>query len=94
MKSLIVKRSVVIAGHKTSISLEDPFWKALKEIATFRKVPLSNLVASVDLEREHANLSSAVRLFILDCYRAQFGRPAAVLKLPREDAVVCPANSA
>jgi len=94
MKSLIVKRSVVIAGHKTSISLEDPFWKALKEIAALRRVPLSTLVASVDLEREHANLSSAVRLFILDCCRAQFGGPAAVRELPREEAVMYPANSA
>jgi predicted DNA-binding ribbon-helix-helix protein len=94
MKSLIVKRSVVIAGHKTSISLEDPFWKALKEIAALRQVPLSNLVASVDLEREHANLSSAVRLFILDCCRAQFGGPAVARDLPREDAVMCSANSA
>jgi predicted DNA-binding ribbon-helix-helix protein len=94
MKSLIVKRSVVIAGHKTSISLEDEFWKALKEIAALRNVPLSELVASVDLEREHANLSSAVRLFILEHCRAQlYGRIAAAGMLG-EAAAMCPANSA
>jgi predicted DNA-binding ribbon-helix-helix protein len=67
MKSLVVKRSIVIAGHKTSVSLEEPFWSALKEIAAIRNMPLSNLVASVDREREHPNLSSAIRLFILEC---------------------------
>jgi predicted DNA-binding ribbon-helix-helix protein len=71
MKSLIVKRSVVIAGHKTSVSLEEAFWNTLKEIAAFRNMPLSNLIASVDREREHANLSSAIRLFILEFCRTE-----------------------
>jgi len=92
MKSLIVKRSVVIAGHKTSISLEDPFWRALKEIAAVRNMPLSNLVATVDVEREHANLSSAVRLFILESCRSQFGEKTAGRDVSREGAAV--ANSA
>jgi predicted DNA-binding ribbon-helix-helix protein len=69
MKSSVVKRSVAIAGHKTSVSLEDAFWKALREIAVSRKMTLSELVASIDAEREHANLSSAIRLFVLDFYR-------------------------
>jgi predicted DNA-binding ribbon-helix-helix protein len=73
MKSLVVKRSVVIAGHKTSVSLEDAFWKALKEIATLRDMALSELVAQIDVNRGHANLSSAIRLFVLDFCRAQFG---------------------
>lgn len=72
MKSAIVKRSVVIAGHKTSVSLEDPFWKALKEIAALNRVRLCDLVASVDTQRQHANLSSAIRLFVLDQFRGQF----------------------
>lgn len=71
MKSAIVKRSIVIAGHKTSVSLEDGFWKALKEIATSRGMTLSDLIAAIDSERKHANLSSAVRLYVLDHYRAQ-----------------------
>ena len=73
MKSPVVKRSIVIAGHKTSVSLEDAFWKALKEIAGSRTVTLSDLVASIDTDRRHGNLSSAIRLFVLDYYRALGG---------------------
>jgi predicted DNA-binding ribbon-helix-helix protein len=73
MKSPVVKRSIVIAGHKTSVSLEDAFWKGLKEIANGRELTLSDLVASIDTDRHHGNLSSAIRLFVLDHYRAQIG---------------------
>lgn len=73
MKSPVVKRSIVIAGHKTSVSLEDAFWKCLKEIANGREITLSDLVASIDTDRRHGNLSSAIRLFVLDYYRAQIG---------------------
>ena len=86
MKSPVVKRSIVIAGHKTSVSLEDAFWKGLKDIAIARQVTLSDLVASIDTERRHGNLSSAIRLFVLDHYRAQSnadGR-AAPAQPPRE----------
>jgi predicted DNA-binding ribbon-helix-helix protein len=69
MKSPVVKRSIVIAGHKTSVSLEDAFWKGLKDIATARNVTLSDLVAAIDSERQQGNLSSAIRLFVLDYYR-------------------------
>jgi predicted DNA-binding ribbon-helix-helix protein len=71
MKSPVVKRSIVIAGHKTSISLEDAFWKALKDIAIARRATLSDLVASIDAERQHGNLSSAIRLFVLDHYQSK-----------------------
>jgi predicted DNA-binding ribbon-helix-helix protein len=71
MKSPVVKRSIVIAGHKTSVSLENAFWKALKEIAGGRHITLSELVAVIDSERQHGNLSSAIRLFVLDFYRNQ-----------------------
>jgi predicted DNA-binding ribbon-helix-helix protein len=69
MKSPVIKRSIVIAGHKTSVSLEDAFWKGLKDIAGGRDMTLSELVASIDSERRHGNLSSAIRLFVLDHYR-------------------------
>jgi predicted DNA-binding ribbon-helix-helix protein len=69
MKSGIVKRSIVIDGHKTSVSLEDPFWSALKDIALEKQETLSNLVASIDRDRRQGNLSSAIRLFVLDRYR-------------------------
>ena len=71
MKSPVVKRSIVIAGHKTSVSLEDAFWKGLKEIASGRNMTLSDLVATIDGGRRQGNLSSAIRLFVLDHYRAQ-----------------------
>src|SRR5262249_14047534 len=69
MKSPVVKRSIVIAGHKTSVSLEDAFWKGLKEIATSRDVTLAELAVSIDTDRRQGNLSSAIRLFVLDHYR-------------------------
>ena len=66
MKSTVVKRSVVVAGHKTSVSLEDAFWENLRDIAKARRVTLSDLVGGIDTNREHATLSSALRLFVLD----------------------------
>jgi predicted DNA-binding ribbon-helix-helix protein len=71
MKSPVIKRSIVIAGHKTSVSLEDAFWKGLKDIAGTRDMTLSELVAAIDSERRQGNLSSAIRLFVLDHYRNQ-----------------------
>jgi len=70
-KSSIAKRSIVVNGKKTSLSLEDEFWNALKEIAGKRGIRLSHLIAAIDGQREHANLSSAIRLFVLDYYRNQ-----------------------
>lgn len=71
MKSPVVKRSIVIAGHKTSVSLEDAFWRGLKDIASARNVTLSDIVAGIDGDRRLGNLSSAIRLFVLEFYRAQ-----------------------
>jgi len=71
MKSQVAKRSIVVAGHKTSVSLEDAFWNGLKEIAGRRDITLSDLVAAIDSQRHHGNLSSAIRLFVLDFYRVQ-----------------------
>jgi predicted DNA-binding ribbon-helix-helix protein len=71
MKSLVVKRSVVLAGHKTSVSLEEPFWQGLKEIATSRRMTPSDLISSIDLDREHGNLSSTLRLFVLNHYQTR-----------------------
>jgi predicted DNA-binding ribbon-helix-helix protein len=71
VKSSVSKRSIVIAGHKTSVSLEDEFWDSLKEIARERGMSLMELVAAIDGDRKHANLSSAIRLFVLRVYRDQ-----------------------
>jgi predicted DNA-binding ribbon-helix-helix protein len=65
----IRKRTIFLNGKKTTVSLEDDFWNALKEIAGKRGVSSSHLVAAIDGQREHANLSSAVRLFVLDYYQ-------------------------
>jgi predicted DNA-binding ribbon-helix-helix protein len=65
------RHSVVIDGHKTSVSLEDEFWDGLKEVAVARNIRLDTLVTKIDSKRQHANLSSAVRLFVLDFYQAQ-----------------------
>lgn len=69
MKSPIVKRSIVIGGHKTSVSLEDAFWRGLKEIARAQRVTLSKMVSDIDKGRSQSNLSSAIRLFVLDRLR-------------------------
>lgn len=69
MKSTVVKRSIVVDGHKTSVSLEDAFWNALKEIARERDVTSSDLVATIDGNRQEGNLSSAIRLFVIGQYR-------------------------
>ena len=74
MKSAIVKRSVVIGGQKTSVSLEDAFWAVLKELAREQKVPLCELITSVNGRRSVGNLSSALRLFILDHVRERAAR--------------------
>ncbi len=80
MKSPVVKRSIVIAGHKTSVSLEDAFWKGLKEIADQRNMTLSDMVANIDSQRRHGNLSSAIRLFVLDHYRSQIPNDKPLLR--------------
>jgi predicted DNA-binding ribbon-helix-helix protein len=84
MKSPVIKRSIVIAGHKTSVSLEDAFWKGLKDIAGTRDMTLSELVAAIDSDRRHGNLSSAIRLFVLDHYRNQYSEERSGRGAPRE----------
>jgi len=88
MKSPVVKRSIVIAGHKTSVSLEDAFWKALKEIASGRHMTLSDMVATIDSDRRHGNLSSAIRLFVLDFYRS----PRSEEPVPANEAIETAVN--
>lgn len=74
MKSPVVKRSIIIGGHKTSVSLEDDFWRGLKEIAHTEGRTLSSEVAAIDDLREQGNLSSAIRLFVLDRFRTDYLR--------------------
>jgi predicted DNA-binding ribbon-helix-helix protein len=77
MKSPVEKRSVVVAGHKTSVSLETAFWTGMKEIAAGRDMTLSELVGEIDSNRQQGNLSSAIRLFVLDYFQSRSsGAPA------------------
>jgi len=78
MKSSIVKRSVSLYGRRTSVSLEDAFWKALREIAYRQHVSLSHLIESIDTNRKRGNLSSAIRLFVRELYQDQilFRKPS------------------
>jgi len=62
----VLKRSLTIAGHRTSISLEDAFWRRLKALAKARNQSLSAVIALIDAERGEANLSSAIRVFVLE----------------------------
>jgi predicted DNA-binding ribbon-helix-helix protein len=73
MKSPVVKRSIVVAGHKTSVSLEEAFWNSMKEISATRSMTLSDLVSEIDKSRKQGNLSSAIRLYVLDYFRTKAG---------------------
>jgi predicted DNA-binding ribbon-helix-helix protein len=71
-KSLVRKRTIALDGHKTSVSVEDAFWDALKDIAAAQGTTIGRLFTAIDSERrahQHTNLSSAIRLFVLDYYR-------------------------
>ena len=71
MKSPVVKRSIVVAGHKTSVSLEAAFWNGMKEISAARDMTLSDLVGEIDGSRQQGNLSSAIRLYVLEYFRTR-----------------------
>jgi predicted DNA-binding ribbon-helix-helix protein len=67
----VLKRSVSIAGHRTSISLEEPFWEGLREIAEREKRSVQSLIGRIDAERGEQNLSSAIRVFVLNDLRGR-----------------------
>jgi predicted DNA-binding ribbon-helix-helix protein len=73
MYSAVIKRSVTIAGHKTSVTLEDAFWSALREIASDRHETVHALIDEIESSRRGANLSSHIRTFVLDYYRSHPG---------------------
>jgi predicted DNA-binding ribbon-helix-helix protein len=79
------KHSLVIAGHRTSISLERAFWDALQSIARERQVTIAALVASVDAQRGEANLSSALRVFVLSVVTESAGVPEKKAPLPEQE---------
>lgn len=77
MKLGIIKRSIELNGHKTSVSLEDEFWDSLRLIAREKAMALPLLLQTIDAERGAANMSSAIRVFVLGYFREQSPKPAA-----------------
>ena len=91
MKSVIVQRSIAVNGRKTSISLEDPFWAALKEIAAERQLTLTALVSVIDRERaDVGNLSSVLRTFILERYQSAAASAGSAAASDQKKAPVTP----
>lgn len=86
LRSTVAKRSVVIGGHKTSVSLEEPFWQAVREITEAREITVSELLREIDRDRQDANLSSAVRVFVLEQVRQR----AEAVRLQQKSAIVTP----
>ena len=83
MNSNILKRSIILNGHKTSVSLEDCFWNALKEIAAERNVSASTLICSIDGSQDRFNLSSCIRQFVFAHYQSIAG--VSLQDAPRND---------
>jgi predicted DNA-binding ribbon-helix-helix protein len=79
MRTPIIKRSIVVAGHKTSVSLEDPFWDGLKEIGGSQEMTLSEVVGDINALRLSGNLSSAIRVFVLGHFQGQMADNSARL---------------
>ena len=75
MQTAVIKRSIVLDGHKTSVSLENEFWLGLREIAGRENISLSTLVGKIDRERNSCNLSSAIRVHVFNYFRANIGKP-------------------
>ena len=71
MKSSVAKRPIVVAGRKTSVSLEEAFWNGLKEISGLRDMTLSELIDEINGHRQQGNFSSAIRLFVLDYFKSR-----------------------
>jgi predicted DNA-binding ribbon-helix-helix protein len=72
----VLKRSLAIAGHRTSISLEDAFWRRLRALAAARGLSVNALAGEIDAARGVANLSSAIRVFVLEAERGGFAGEA------------------
>jgi predicted DNA-binding ribbon-helix-helix protein len=81
-QSLNMRRDAVVGRHRTSVCLEEAFWKGLHEIAAARNIALSDLLITINTERHNGNLSSAIRVFVLQYYR---DRTAPILIEPMEE---------
>jgi predicted DNA-binding ribbon-helix-helix protein len=88
MNSPVIKRSIIRNGHKSSVSLEDQFWEALREIASQENVTVSALVGTIDHGPNRRNLSSAIRVFVLDRYRRSGAHSPSISPLSPDARVV------
>ena len=93
MKSAIIKRSVVLDGHKTSVSLENEFWEGLREIAGRQKANLSSLVRQIDRTRVNGNLSSAIRVYVFNHFHTPVAAPAEAPAADLRTPAVWPAHA-
>jgi predicted DNA-binding ribbon-helix-helix protein len=96
MKSSVIKRSIDIGGHKTSVSLEDEFWDGLRAIAERQNMTVSALTKRIDNERQNRNLSSAIRVFVFKHFQGQAvaateSEPAFLALAPQHDGIGSPA---
>ena len=80
MKSPVAKRSTIVGGHKTSVSVEEAFWSGMKEISGARSMTLSQLVSEIDANRNLGNLSSAIRQFVLEHFKSRAVAPIGELR--------------
>ncbi len=76
MKTAVIKRSIILEGHKTSVSLENEFWDGLREIVSDRSASLSGVVDEINRDRDNCNLSSAIRVYVFNYFRGRIGRQA------------------
>ena len=93
MKSAVIKRSIVLDGHKTSVSLENEFWDGLREIVSRENTTLSTLVGQIDQERDSCNLSSAIRVHVFNYFRARVSNQASEQGQKSPDGHVNPLRS-
>ncbi len=84
MKSTIIKRSIVLKGHKTSVSLEAEFWEGLREIACAQKINLTTLAQQIDQGRNGGNFSSAIRVYVFNHLRGQIAGLQTSQQMPPE----------
>lgn len=87
MKTAIIKRSIVLDGHKTSVSLENEFWEGLREIAERNRANVSSLVQQIDHERKNGNLSSAIRVYVFNHFRSRAAGIQAPVAAPQPAAL-------
>ena len=71
LKTLICKRSVILGGRKTSVSIENEFWDGLREIAVSQRLSIAELVTQIARNRDNINLSSSIRLYVFNHFRAR-----------------------